>query len=155
MTLNAARAARGAPVVGVDLALHVGDVLYGNVGATDRLDFTVIGPAINEVARMEALCEPLGRTALVSAEFVVGHGGARRPAHVAWPPRVTRRERRERGFRARPRRFWTRSLIDFCLASNNRGACSTDFGLCAAHIRTPLEGEPSVGSIFMDSPSVR
>ncbi|MFZ0605476.1 MAG: adenylate/guanylate cyclase domain-containing protein [Roseiarcus sp.] len=74
--LNAARAARGAPVVGVDLALHVGDVLYGNVGAIDRLDFTVIGPAINEVARMEALCEPLGRTALVSAEFVVGMGAS-------------------------------------------------------------------------------
>ena len=74
--LNAARAARGAPVVGVDLALHVGDVLYGNVGATDRLDFTVIGPAINEVARIEALCEPLGRTALVSAEFVVGMGAS-------------------------------------------------------------------------------
>jgi adenylate cyclase len=68
--LNAARAARGAPVAAVDLALHLGDVLYGNVGATDRLDFTVIGPAINEVARIEALCEPLGRPVLVSAEFV-------------------------------------------------------------------------------------
>ena len=45
----------------VDLALHVGEVLYGNVGAADRLDFTVIGPAVNEVARIEALCEPLGR----------------------------------------------------------------------------------------------
>jgi adenylate cyclase len=70
--LNGARAARGAPVVAVDLALHLGDVLYGNVGATDRLDFTVVGPAINEVARIEALCEPLGRTALASAEFVEG-----------------------------------------------------------------------------------
>ena len=68
--LNAARAARGAPVAAVDLALHLGDVLYGNVGATDRLDFTVIGPAINEVARIEALCEPLGRPVLASAEFV-------------------------------------------------------------------------------------
>jgi len=68
--LNGARAARGAPVAAVDLALHLGDVLYGNVGATDRLDFTVIGPAINEVARIEALCEPLGRSVLASAEFV-------------------------------------------------------------------------------------
>jgi len=68
--LNALRAARGAPVAAVDLALHLGDVLYGNVGATDRLDFTVIGPAINEVARIEALCEPLGRAVLASAEFV-------------------------------------------------------------------------------------
>jgi adenylate cyclase len=68
--LNTARAAAGVPVASVDLALHVGEVLYGNVGATDRLDFTVIGPAINEVARIEALCEPLGRAVLVSAEFV-------------------------------------------------------------------------------------
>jgi adenylate cyclase len=67
---NAARAAAGAPVVSVDLALHLGEVLYGNVGAADRLDFTVIGPAVNEVARIEALCEPLGRAVLVSAEFV-------------------------------------------------------------------------------------
>ena len=67
---NAARAAAGVPVASVDLALHLGEVLYGNVGATDRLDFTVIGPAINEVARIEALCEPLGRAVLASAEFV-------------------------------------------------------------------------------------
>ena len=53
-----------------------GDVLYGNVGAIDRLDFTVIGPAINEVARIEALCQPLGRAVLVSAEFVDGMKGA-------------------------------------------------------------------------------
>jgi adenylate cyclase len=68
--LNTARAAQGAPAAAVDLALHLGDVLYGNVGATDRLDFTVIGPAINEVTRIEALCEPLGRSILASAEFV-------------------------------------------------------------------------------------
>ena len=68
--LNTARAAAGVPVASVDLALHLGEVLYGNVGATDRLDFTVIGPAINEAARIEALCEPLGRTVLASAEFV-------------------------------------------------------------------------------------
>jgi adenylate cyclase len=67
---NAARAAAGLPVAVVDLALHSGEVLYGNVGATDRLDFTVIGPAVNEVSRIEALCEPLGRAVLVSAEFV-------------------------------------------------------------------------------------
>jgi adenylate cyclase len=68
-TLNATREAAGLHPIIVDLALHVGDVLYGNVGAADRLDFTVIGPAVNEVARMEALCEPLGRPVLVSAEF--------------------------------------------------------------------------------------
>src|SRR5262249_56673724 len=73
--LNATRAAAGAPAVAVDLALHLGEVLYGNVGATDRLDFTVIGPAVNEVARIETLCEPLGRKVLLSAEFAAAAGG--------------------------------------------------------------------------------
>jgi adenylate cyclase len=67
--LNDARCTAGKPVATVDLALHAGEVLYGNVGAIDRLDFTVIGPAVNEVARIEALCEPLGRSVLLSAEF--------------------------------------------------------------------------------------
>jgi adenylate cyclase len=67
--LNEARRAGGKPVATVDLALHLGDVLYGNVGAVDRLDFTVIGPAVNEVARIEALCEPLNRNLLLTAEF--------------------------------------------------------------------------------------
>jgi adenylate cyclase len=70
--LTKARAAAGGLVAPVDLALHLGDALYGNVGAIDRLDFTVIGPAINEAARIEALCEPLGRSILASAEFVDG-----------------------------------------------------------------------------------
>ena len=77
--LNAARAAAGKPVAAVDLALHLGDVLYGNVGATDRLDFTVIGPAVNEVARIEALCQTLGRNVLVSAELAAAaEDGSRR-----------------------------------------------------------------------------
>ncbi len=70
--LSAARIATASPVAPVDLALHLGEALYGNVGAIDRLDFTVIGPAINEVTRIEALCQPLGRAVLVSAEFVAG-----------------------------------------------------------------------------------
>ena len=64
---NAARRAAGKPCGTVDFALHLGEVLYGNVGAVDRLDFTVIGPAVNEVARIELLCEPLGRQVLASA----------------------------------------------------------------------------------------
>src|SRR5207237_2369938 len=67
--LNAARQEAGKPIAVVDLALHLGEVLYGNVGAIGRLDFTVIGPAVNEVARIETLCEPLGRRVLGSAEF--------------------------------------------------------------------------------------
>ena len=64
----------GKPIAIVDLALHLGEVLYGNVGAMDRLDFTVIGPAVNEVARIETLCEPLGRRVLVSAELASAAG---------------------------------------------------------------------------------
>jgi adenylate cyclase len=73
--LNAARAAAGVQVASVDLALHIGEVLYGNVGASDRLDFTVIGPAVNEAARIEALCEPLGRSILISPEFAAAAVG--------------------------------------------------------------------------------
>jgi adenylate cyclase len=76
--LNGARGEAGKPVAEVDLALHIGEVLYGNVGAVDRLDFTVIGPAVNEVARIETLCEPLGRKVLVSAELAAEIGDNRR-----------------------------------------------------------------------------
>jgi adenylate cyclase len=76
--LNAARGKAGKPIAAVDLALHLGEVLYGNVGAVDRLDFTVIGPAVNEVARIETLCEPLGRKVLVSAELASVVGDRRR-----------------------------------------------------------------------------
>jgi adenylate cyclase len=76
--LNAVRQEAGKPIAAVDLALHLGEVLYGNVGAVDRLDFTVIGPAVNEAARIEALCEPLGRKVLVSAELAAVVGDRRR-----------------------------------------------------------------------------
>jgi adenylate cyclase len=71
---NKARVVLGLPTVSVDLALHVGEVLYGNVGAADRLDFTVIGPAVNEVARIEKLCDRLDRKILVSAPFASAAG---------------------------------------------------------------------------------
>lgn len=74
--VNCARAEASKPVAEVDLALHIGEVLYGNVGAADRLDFTVIGPAVNEAARIETLCEPLGRKVLVSAEFAAAAGSS-------------------------------------------------------------------------------
>jgi len=75
-SLNAARVGAGVPVASVDLALHIGEVLYGNVGASDRLDFTIIGPAVNEAARIEALCEPLGRSVLISPEFAAAAEGS-------------------------------------------------------------------------------
>jgi adenylate cyclase len=48
------------------VALHFGEILWGNIGAADRLDFTAIGPAVNLVSRLEGLCKPLERTILVS-----------------------------------------------------------------------------------------
>lgn len=51
------------------LALHVGEVLYGNIGGGDRLDFTCIGPAVNLAARLEKIAGRLGRTVVASAQF--------------------------------------------------------------------------------------
>jgi adenylate cyclase len=51
------------------LALHIGEVLYGNIGGGNRLDFTCIGPAVNLAARIEKLAGQLGRTIVASAEF--------------------------------------------------------------------------------------
>jgi adenylate cyclase len=51
------------------LALHIGDVLYGNIGSANRLDFTCIGPAVNCAARIEKLASQLGREILASGEF--------------------------------------------------------------------------------------
>jgi adenylate cyclase len=67
----------GLPTPGLDIALHVGTVQYGNVGTDERLDFTVIGPAVNEASRIEALCGPLGRPLLVSQAFAEAARGSR------------------------------------------------------------------------------
>jgi adenylate cyclase len=67
--LNERRAETNAAPIGVGIALHLGDVLYGNIGASDRLDFTVVGPAVNEASRIQALCRPLERNVLISASF--------------------------------------------------------------------------------------
>ena len=66
---NAERRAGGGPVLELDLVLHLGDVLYGNVGAPGRLDFTVIGQAVNEASRMEAMARDLGTHLVISESF--------------------------------------------------------------------------------------
>jgi adenylate cyclase len=68
-TLNASRAARGDPVTNVYLGLHIGDVFFGNIGSNERLDFTVVGPAVNEVSRIASMCRSVDRPIVVSAEF--------------------------------------------------------------------------------------
>jgi adenylate cyclase len=67
--LNTAREAAGDPHISYGLALHEGEVLYGNIGGETRLDFTVIGPAVNIAARLQGLCAPLRRRVLVSDAF--------------------------------------------------------------------------------------
>ncbi|WP_174247447.1 adenylate/guanylate cyclase domain-containing protein [Methylocapsa sp. S129] len=64
--LDAARQRQGQPPLPFGAALHLGEMLWGNIGAADRLDFTAIGPAVNLVSRLEGLCRPLGETVLVS-----------------------------------------------------------------------------------------
>jgi adenylate cyclase len=66
---NSARAAGGADAVRFGIGLHVGKVTFGNVGTQDRLDFTVIGPAVNRAARLEAMTKVLGVPVCASAEF--------------------------------------------------------------------------------------
>jgi adenylate cyclase len=64
--LDQARGRQGLPSLHFGLALHLGEMLWGNVGTADRLDFTAIGPAVNLVCRLEGLCRPLGRSVLVT-----------------------------------------------------------------------------------------
>jgi class 3 adenylate cyclase len=69
--LDVERRGQGVPSLSFGVALHLGEILWGNVGAADRLDFTAIGPAVNLVSRLEGLCRPLGRTVLISGAVAV------------------------------------------------------------------------------------
>jgi class 3 adenylate cyclase len=77
--LNSERMAGGESPLAFGLALHLGDVMHGNIGAPDRLDFTVIGPAVNFVSRLEALCKDLERPLLISAAFASACADALEP----------------------------------------------------------------------------
>jgi adenylate cyclase len=67
--LDRSRAAQDLPPLPFGTALHVGEMLWGNIGTADRLDFTAIGPAVNLVSRLEGLCRRLRRTVLLSGDF--------------------------------------------------------------------------------------
>jgi adenylate cyclase len=68
--LNERRHNSTLPVTEVYLGLHLGEVFYGNIGSLDRLDFTVVGPAVNEVSRIAAMCRSVERDILLSATLV-------------------------------------------------------------------------------------
>jgi adenylate cyclase len=76
--LNDKRSGAGLPTSQVYLALHVGDVFYGNIGSKDRLDFTIIGPAVNEVSRILAMSRSVEQDVLVSADFADATGAEMR-----------------------------------------------------------------------------
>jgi adenylate cyclase len=72
--LDEARRQEGLPPLSFGAALHLGEILWGNIGAADRLDFTAIGPAVNLVSRLEGLCRPLEKAVLVSGTFAAETG---------------------------------------------------------------------------------
>jgi adenylate cyclase len=69
LLLNEDRSSRNLPTTNAYLGLHIGEVFYGNIGSQDRLDFTVVGPAVNEVSRIAALCRSVERDVLISSAF--------------------------------------------------------------------------------------
>ncbi len=74
--LDAARREQGLSPLPFGAALHLGEILWGNIGAADRLDFTAIGPAVNLVSRLEGLCRPLDKAVLVSGAFAAETGAS-------------------------------------------------------------------------------
>jgi adenylate cyclase len=68
-TLNGNRSSNGRPISTVYLGLHIGNVFFGNIGSDERLDFTVVGPAVNEVSRIASMCRSVDRLTIVSSEF--------------------------------------------------------------------------------------
>jgi adenylate cyclase len=69
VALNEKTSETGRAQLNYGIGVHVGDVMYGNIGSRTRLDFTVIGPAVNMASRLEALTKQLGKTVLLSRAF--------------------------------------------------------------------------------------
>jgi adenylate cyclase len=87
------------------VGLHIGEVFYGNIGSDGRLDFTVVGPAVNEVARIAAMCRSVERNVLLSQAFADAMADWNA---VGWSPSVGMRcavERPQELFTLDP--FWT------------------------------------------------
>ena len=69
--VNERRIAANLPTTDMYLGLHVGEVFYGNIGSEERLDFTVVGPAVNEVSRIASMCRSLDQPVLTSSAFAI------------------------------------------------------------------------------------
>jgi adenylate cyclase len=79
VALNARRVGQALPVTDMYLGLHIGEVFYGNIGSKERLDFTVVGPAVNEVSRIAAMCRSADQPILLSAAFAAAVDDAQHP----------------------------------------------------------------------------
>jgi adenylate cyclase len=77
VALNERRAGQNLPITDMYLGLHIGTVFYGNIGSKERLDFTIIGPAVNEVSRITAMCRSVDQPVLTSAAFAASANGQR------------------------------------------------------------------------------
>ena len=69
IALNEKNSETGRAPLNYGIGVHVGDVMYGNIGSRTRLDFTVIGPAVNMASRLETLTKQLGKNVLLSRAF--------------------------------------------------------------------------------------
>jgi adenylate cyclase len=96
--LNERREAAGLATTGFTLGLHAGDVLYGNIGGKTRLDFTVIGPAVNTTSRMQGMCSAVDQAIVVSAKVA-------QPLMDSVPELVSLGQYRLRGVRERQELF--------------------------------------------------
>ncbi len=96
--INSRRAAAGLATTGFTLGLHAGDVLYGNIGGKSRLDFTVIGPAVNTTSRMQGMCSAVDQAIVISAHVAT-------PLKKSVPELVSLGQYRLRGVRERQELF--------------------------------------------------
>jgi adenylate cyclase len=80
--LSERRRAEGLPATNMYLGLHLGIVFYGNIGSKERLDFTVVGPSVNEVSRIAAMCRSVDQPILISSAFAASAAEPRRFASV-------------------------------------------------------------------------
>ena len=67
----------------VYIGIHIGDVFYGNIGSKDRLDFTVVGEAVNETSRIASMCGSAERDVLFSSAFLAAAAETRTPKLVS------------------------------------------------------------------------
>lgn len=81
--LNAERSAGNRPLTSAYLGLHIGDVYYGNIGTDERMDLTVVGPAVNETSRISHMCRSVEREVVLSSEFVAATAGDQREKLVS------------------------------------------------------------------------